>query len=165
MHTNKTASVLFWSTLVLAILGAVDSIYLFIYKLTGNPHMCLGNGGCHDVNFSPYSEINGIPVSVFGLCAYLVILCILILEARSKFAKENGPLAIFGISLAGVAFTAYLTYLEIYVIHAICPFCVASAVVITFIFILAIIRLGQTNCKLGGIHAPHPLPLHMIVCS
>lgn len=141
MHTNKTTPVLFWGTLVLAILGAVDAIYLYIYKLTGNPHMCLGSGGCHNVNFSPYSEINGIPVSLFGLAAFLAIICILILEARLKFAKENGPLAIFGISLGGVAFTAYLTYLEIYVINAICPFCVASAVIITFIFVLAIIRL------------------------
>jgi uncharacterized membrane protein len=141
MHTNKTNPVLFWGTMVLSILGAVDAIYLYIYKLTGNPQMCLGNGGCHNVNFSPYSEINGIPVSIFGLAAYLAIICILILEARLKFAKENGPLAIFGISLGGVAFTAYLTYLEIYVINAICPFCVASAIIITFIFILAIIRL------------------------
>jgi len=141
MHTNKTSPVLFWGTLVLAILGALDAIYLYIYKLTGNPHMCLGNGGCHNVNFSPYSEINGIPVSLFGLAAYLAIICILILEARLKLAKENGPLAIFGISLGGVAFTAYLTYLEIYVINAICPFCVASAIIITLIFVLAIIRL------------------------
>jgi uncharacterized membrane protein len=103
--------------------------------------MCLGNGGCHNVNFSPYSEIGGIPVSIFGIFAYLVILLILALEVRVKIAKENGPLAIFGISLCGVAFSVYLTYLEIYVIHAICPFCVVSAIAITFIFILAIIRL------------------------
>jgi uncharacterized membrane protein len=140
-RTDKTGPALFWSTLVLTILGAADALYLIIYKLTGNNRMCLGNGGCHDVNFSPYSEIYGIPVAVFGISAYLAILCILVLEARIKFAKENGPLAIFGISLGGVAFTAYLTYLEIYIIHAICPFCVASAILITLIFILAIIRL------------------------
>ena len=144
--SSKTKSILFWSTLILSILGAADAIYLLVYKLTGNPHMCLGNGGCHDVNFSPYSEINGIPVSVFGLCAYLAIVCILVLEGQLKIAKENGPLAIFGITLGGVVYTVYLTYLEIYVIHAICPFCVASAVVITLLFILAIIRLvNQTS--------------------
>ena len=145
--TDRTAHFLHWGTAVLAILGAMDAIYLYIYKLTGNPHMCLGNGGCHDVNFSSYSEINGIPVSLFGLGAYLAILFILVLEARIKIVKENGPLAIFGISLVGVAFTAYLTYLEIYVIHAICPFCVASAVLITFIFILAVIRLFKQTAN------------------
>ena len=142
-HTpkDKTDLPLIWATAILGILGAADSIYLLIYKLTGNSHMCLGNGGCHDVNFSPYSVIYGIPVSVFGLSAYLAILCILFLEGRLKIVKQNGPLAIFGFSLGGVAFSVYLTYLELYVIHAICPFCVASAVIITLIFILAIIRL------------------------
>ena len=139
--TDKTAPVFFWSSAIVSILGAADAVYLLIYKLTGNPHMCLGNGGCHNVNFSPYSEISGSPVSVFGICAYLAILAILALESRVKIAEENGPLAIFGISLGGVAFSAYLTYLEIYVIHAICPFCVISAIAITIIFILAIIRL------------------------
>ena len=139
--TDKTAPFLYWGTIIISILGTADAIYLLIYKLTGNPYMCLGNGGCHNVNFSPYSEIKGIPISVFGICAYLAILGILLLERYLKIAQENGPLAIFGISLGGVAFTAYLTYLEIYVIHAICPFCVASAVTITLIFILAIIRL------------------------
>jgi uncharacterized membrane protein len=140
-ETNQSERALFWGSVVLAILGALDALYLLIFKLTGNSRMCLGNGGCHDVNFSSYSEIYGIPVSLFGMSAFLAILCILFLEGRLKFAKENGPLAIFGISLGGVLFTAYLTYLEIYVIHAICPFCVASAVLITLIFILAIIRL------------------------
>jgi len=75
------------------------------------------------------------------MAAFLAIAGILLLEPRLKIARENGPLAIFGISLAGVVFTAYLTWLEIYVIHAICPFCVASAVIIALIFIMAIIRL------------------------
>ena len=139
--TDKTGPALFWGSVVLAILGALDALYLFIYKVTGNRQMCLGNGGCHDVNFSPYSVIYGIPVSVIGLSAFLAILCILVLEGRLKIAKENGPLAILGVSLGGVVFTAYLTYLEIYVIHAICPFCVASAILITLLFILAILRL------------------------
>jgi uncharacterized membrane protein len=138
---EKTGSFIVWGSFVLACLGLLDSIYLLIYKLTGNTSMCIGSGGCHDVNFSPYSEIGGIPVSAFGIFAFLVIGGILLLERRLTIAKENGPLAIFGISLAGVVFTAYLTWLEVYVIHAICPFCVAAATIITLIFILAIIRL------------------------
>ena len=140
-HYDKTGPAFFWATFVLACLGVLDAIYLLVYKLTGNNAMCLGNGGCHNVNFSPYSEIGGIPVSLFGIVAFFVIAGILLLERRLKIVEENGPLAIFGIGLAGVAFTAYLTWLEIYVIHSICPFCVASAVIIALIFILAIIRL------------------------
>jgi uncharacterized membrane protein len=140
-HHDKTGPALYWTTIGLACLGVLDATYLLVYKLTNNNAMCLGNGGCHDVNFSPYAEIGGIPVSLIGMVAFLVIVGILILEPRLKIVKENGSLAIFGISLAGVAFTAYLTWLEIYVIHAICPFCVASAIIIAMIFILAIIRL------------------------
>jgi uncharacterized membrane protein len=140
-HNDKTGPVFCWTTFGLACLGALDATYLLVYKLTNNNAMCLGNGGCHDVNFSPYAEISGIPVSVFGIIAFLAIAGILMLEPRFKIMKENGSLAIFGISLAGMAFTAYLTWLEIYVIHAICPFCVASAVIIALIFVLATIRL------------------------
>jgi uncharacterized membrane protein len=140
-RTDKTNPALLWGSIILTIAGALDAIYLLIFKLTGNSQMCLGNGGCHNVNFSPYSVIYGIPVSVFGISAFLAILCILVLEGRLKIAKEYGPLAIFGISLGGVIFSIYLTYLELYVIHAVCPFCVASAIIIILLFILAILRL------------------------
>ena len=138
---NKTDRVLSWSIVILSILGAIDSLYLLIYKLTGNNQMCLGNGGCHNVNFSSYSEIYGIPVSALGLAAYIAIVVVILLERHLSLAEENGPLVVFGMSLVGVAFSAYLTYLEFYIIHSVCPFCVASAIIITLIFVLAIIRL------------------------
>jgi Predicted membrane protein len=138
---NNSGPVIMWTSLVLASLGILDASYLLVYKLTNNNAMCLGNGGCHDVNFSPYSQIAGIPVSLFGLAAYLVMAVILLLEGRLKIVKDNGPLAIFGISLAGTVFTGYLTWIELYVIHKLCPFCVATAIIITLIFILAVIRL------------------------
>jgi len=133
--------------LVLSYLGVIDSTYLLIYKLTSNNSMCLGNGGCHDVNFSPYSQIAGIPVSLLGLAVYLAMVGILLLENRYKTILENSTLMIFGISLAGVGFSAYLTWIELYVIHKVCPFCVASAVIIMMIFALAIFRLIQQTAS------------------
>jgi len=144
---NRSGQIWSWLIGIFAILGVLDALYLLIYKLSGNNQMCLGNGGCHNVNFSSYSEIYGIPVSALGLAAYLVIIAILVLEPRLRLVKENGPLALFGISLVGVAFSAYLTYLEFYVIHAVCPFCITSAIVITLIFILAIIRLVKQTAS------------------
>jgi uncharacterized membrane protein len=131
-----------WASIVTAILGGLDAAYLLIYKLTSAQAMCLGSGDCSTVNSSRYSEtFGGIPVSLLGLLAYLTIIGILALETRSRFLKQNGNLLAFGLSLLGVLFSAYLTYVELYVIHAVCPFCVASAILITIIFILAIIRL------------------------
>jgi uncharacterized membrane protein len=86
--TDKSSRPFFWGSVVLAILGALDATYLLVFKLTGNSQMCLGNGGCHDVNFSPYSEIYRIPISVFGISAFLAILCILFLESRLKIAND-----------------------------------------------------------------------------
>lgn len=133
--------VLKWASNVTAILGGLDAAYLLIYKLTSAQAMCLGSGECSTVNSSRYSEINGIPVSLLGLLAYLAIIVIHALELHSRFIEKHGNLLVFGLSLLGVLFSAYLTYVELYIIHAVCPFCVASAVLITIIFILAIIRL------------------------
>ena len=131
-----------WALIVTAILGGLDAAYLLIYKLTSAQAMCLGSGDCSTVNSSRYSEtFGGIPVSLLGLLAYLAIFGIHALETRSRFLEQNGNLLVFGLSLVGVLFSAYLTYVELYVIHAVCPFCVASAILITIIFILAIIRL------------------------
>ena len=130
-----------WALIVTAILGGLDAAYLLIYKLTSAQAMCLGSGECSTVNSSRYSEINGIPVSLLGLLAYLAIIVIHALESHSRFIEKHDNLLVFGLSLLGVLFSAYLTYVELYIIHAVCPFCVASAVLITIIFILAIIRL------------------------
>jgi uncharacterized membrane protein len=138
---------LYWSAIVVSVIGIGISIYMTIFKLTSNDAMCLGNGGCSVVNASRYSEINGIPVAVFGLAGYFAIMAALLLEPRLKFFKENGNLLAFGMSLTGVLFTAYLTYLEIYVIKAICPFCVASAIAISLVFILTLIRLVRSEIK------------------
>jgi uncharacterized membrane protein len=132
---------LYWANLAVAIVGGLIAIYMTIFKLTSNDAMCLGNGGCSTVNASPYSEIYGIPVAVVGLLGYLAILASLLLENYIDFFKDNGPLLDFGMGLVGVVYSAYLTYLEFYVIHAVCPFCVASAISITLCFIFALIRL------------------------
>ena len=132
--------------LIAAIIGAVDATYLSWVKLTHNETLCApGLGDCFTVNTSPYSEVYGIPIALFGLVAFLSIIAILLLEKRLPFLRENGSMAIFGISLVGVLYSAYLTYLEAYVIHAWCPYCVLSAVMILIIFIASIFRLKEED--------------------
>lgn len=131
-----------WGGGGLALLGAADAIYLTWIKLShAQAAFCAPGGGCDTVNTSPYSEMAGIPISVFGLGMYLVLAALLALEDRCEFGQTYGRLAVFGLSLTGVLYSAYLTYLELFVIHAICPYCVISAVLITLIFALAVVRL------------------------
>lgn len=73
----------------------------------------------------------------------MLILIFLLFETRNAFLAENGLLLVFGISLAGVLYSAYLTYVEIAVLHAICPFCVLSAVVLLALLGLSSFRLRQ----------------------
>ena len=121
--------------------GFVVSIYMTIFKITGNEGMCLGSGDCSTVNASRFSEVNGIPVAVIGIGGYLAILGIVLLENRNSFLRQNGTLMVFGLSLGGFLFTLWLVYVELVLLKAICPFCVTSQVAMTLIFIVAVIRL------------------------
>ena len=132
--------------LIAAIIGALDSIYLSWVKLSHNETLCApGLGDCFTVNTSVYSEIYGVPIALFGLAAYLLIIAIFLFESRSAFLQENGSMALFGISLIGVLYSIYLSYLEAYVIHAWCPYCVLSAVMIVVVFIVSIFRLKEED--------------------
>jgi len=136
---------LYIAMLCLALLGLAVATYMTIYKWTDNNTMCLGSGDCSTVNASKYSEVKGIPVALIGVLGYAAILGTLVLEKRAfllkEFFAENASLLIFGFSLTGFLFTLWLIYVEIFLIKALCPFCLASQAVMTVIFILSIIRL------------------------
>jgi uncharacterized membrane protein len=125
-----------------SIIGLIDALYLTWMKITNNPRMCIqGLGDCFTVNTSKFSEIAGIPVAVLGAVAYICLVLILIAENRSHFLKTNSVLFIFGITLSGTLFSAYLTYIELFVLRTICPFCVVSAITMLILLVISIIRL------------------------
>jgi uncharacterized membrane protein len=129
-------------TVMIAILGILDAMYLTVIKFTDNKALCIeGIGNCWTVNNSSYSEWNGIPISIFGILAYLIIILILILQNRVKFLVDFGSIFVFGIALTGFLFSIYLTYLQFAVIKAVCPFCIISAITMTIVFILTLINL------------------------
>lgn len=127
--------------LILSLIGALDAAYLSWMKLTEREVFCGGSGNCATVSNSPYAEIAGIPVAFLGLGAYLALLGLVILEDSNRLWQQYAPLAVFAISLAGVLYSAYLTYLEFAVIRAICPYCVVSALIMLVIFGLALWRV------------------------
>lgn len=136
---------LYRASLALVIVGLLVSIYMTIFKLSGNDGMCLGSGDCSTVNASRFSEVNGIPVAVFGIIGYTAILIIHLFEKRNSFLEQNGTLLIFGMALTGFLFTLWLIYVELVLLKAICPFCVTSQVAMTLVFIIAVLRLFQNQ--------------------
>ncbi|NWF64611.1 MAG: hypothetical protein HXY38_09925, partial [Chloroflexi bacterium] len=92
---------LFRAMIALALVGLMVSIYMMIYKYTGNDRMCLGSGDCSTVNASRFSEVYGIPVAALGVVGYAAILMVLTIEKRVVFFRKNGALTVFGMALLG----------------------------------------------------------------
>ncbi|RME74411.1 MAG: vitamin K epoxide reductase family protein [Chloroflexi bacterium] len=136
--------------IILSIAGIGVSAYLLWgYTTPGATLACGGSHGCETVKNSAYASLFGIPMPVYGLVIYLGLLALLIAQNHPASVERNlSPyigLAIFGASLVGVLFSAYLTYLELYVILAICYWCVASAVIMSGIFVGSMFNLRYVN--------------------
>jgi uncharacterized membrane protein len=131
---------------VLALVGLMVSTYLSLYKLGYLGVIQCTIGGCEKVQSSRFSYFLGQPVSVWGVGAYVALLVIAVLGLQPRFVRERWvALALFGIAAVGVAFSGYLTFLEAFVIHAWCQWCVISAIIVTLIFLLSIPGLRQAR--------------------
>jgi uncharacterized membrane protein len=123
---------------MLAALGLFISAYLTWTYFMGVAPVCVGaSGGCETVQSSRYAAILGVPVSVIGLLGYAGLLFSAVL--RGAGGVYLGLL----IALVGMLFSAYLAYLEVFVIHALCQWCLASAAVMVAALICAVLRLWR----------------------
>lgn len=120
---------------VVAAAGLAVAAYLTVTHAAGAAPVCSTSRGCEVVANSPYSSIAGIPVAAVGIAGYLVLLSCA--AARGDFARFAGLAA----ALIGVAFSGYLTYLELFVIDAVCQWCIASAVLMAAALAASICRL------------------------
>lgn len=135
-----------WFFLVVTVIGLLDSLYLLWIKIANDKAYCIqGIGDCWTVNTSKYSSIFGIPVSLFGILGYGLIVTVILLDKRVPFLQQNSLNILFGLTLFGMLYSLYLTYIELFVIYAICPFCVISAVAMVVLFILTLIRLVKNQ--------------------
>jgi uncharacterized membrane protein len=119
-----------------AAIGIGVATYIAIVEGGGSAPACLAGGsGCETVAKSSYSHIAGINIAVFGIFAYVLLL------ASAFFANDAARLGGFAVALGGFGYSVFLTYLEIFKIEAICQWCVASAVLMTILFLLNATRL------------------------
>jgi uncharacterized membrane protein len=109
---------------VVAVLGVLISAYLTWTHYAGLTPVCTGSGeGCETVQSSRYASLLGVPVAVLGLISYGGLIF------SAALWREVGVYLGLLISLVGTLFSAYLTYLEIFVIGALCQWCLASAAI------------------------------------
>ena len=123
----------------LALVGVFVALYLTMYKMGTIGHLACGFGSCERVNTSKWATFVGAPVAAWGLGFYVAMLGIAVAGTSPRLAhrREISYLLAF-MSATGVAFSAWLTYLELYVIDAICRYCVMSALIVTAIFIVSV---------------------------
>jgi uncharacterized membrane protein len=131
----------------IAVVGLAIAAYLTYVHYAGLHPLCLASGGCEKVQSSHWSKLAGIPVAAIGLAGYAAILASLLVPG------EAGLAGCALVALVGFGFSAYLTYIELFRIHAVCQWCVASAVLMTALAVLAVIRLLVTEQQQSGAYA------------
>ena len=134
-----TARRLRLAAIVLALAGLGVAAYLTYVHYKGIKPACGLGANCIKVQTSEWSELAGIPVAVLGLTGYALILASLFVPG------ETGLLAGALVALSGFGFSAYLTYRELFSIHAICEWCVTSAVLMTLLAAITTVRLLRAS--------------------
>lgn len=129
-----------WALMLLILLGIGVATYLVYVALDASAEpYCSGIGDCHAVQTSEYAKIGPMPVAAFGLLMYLGLL--VLFAASNTGPLKRAPLLRVWLTVlagSGVLYSAYLTYLELEVIHAICVYCVISASIVTGILVLSL---------------------------
>lgn len=121
---------------VLSLAGVFLAFYLVAHNLGWAGAIQCGTGDCGTVQSSRWAWVGPIPVSGIGLAGYLALFALSVLGLQERLSGSRVvAFLLFGGALFGVLFSAWLTYLEAAVIRAWCRYCVASAVVITVIFL------------------------------
>jgi uncharacterized membrane protein len=134
--------------IALTLLGLGVASYLTYVHYSGIKVLCTGHGSCAKVQTSQYSKLAGVPVALIGLIGYAAILLSLLAPER-----EETRLATVSMVVVGFGFSAYLTGRELWSIHAICEWCVSSAIIMTVLMCLSIWRFlrGDAGAREGPI--------------
>ena len=124
---------------ILALIGIAIATYLWLHAIGVVGALKCGTGGCEIVQASSYARLLGIPVAFYGVVGYVVLFGISVVGSQPALVSRTWPTRwLLALSGAGFLFTGYLTSLEAFVIHAWCRWCLASAAVMTAIFVTSL---------------------------
>ena len=143
---------------VLSLLGLLIALYLTLYKIGVVGNLSCTVGSCETVNTSRWAMLLGLPVAAWGLAAYVALFALSLAGTSDRLAASRG-ISWLLVAIAGwsVLFSAWLTYLELFVIRAICIWCVTSAVLLVAIFVTSLIDLKGARGA-GGAEGAELLP-------
>ena len=131
---------------LVALAGVFVALYLTLYKLGYIGTLACAVGSCETVQTSKWATFLGFPVGGWGVAYYLGVLALALIGLTGRFADSRRLSEILvGVTAFGLVFSLWLTYLELFVIHAICRWCVGSAVIIISIFLVALLELRRLS--------------------
>ena len=123
---------------LLSLVGLMVATYLYLYKIGIVGTMVCGTGACELVQTSRWSRFLGVEVSLLGVLGYLAMFGVSLAGVRPALQQRRWPAsALLLLATGALLFSAYLTYAELFLIHAICRWCVVSAVIVLLLFLVA----------------------------
>ena len=145
MQSTHLPKWLIWSLIIVSFIGFLDASYLTIAHYTGLALRCSVFSGCDQVTTSPYSVVLGVPVALMGVFYYLSILMATLFYFDTR--KPYLPKYIAWATNAGLVASFWFVFLQLFVIKAICQYCMISAVTSTLLFIFGIIIIKKYGNK------------------
>jgi uncharacterized membrane protein len=123
---------------LVALAGVFVALYLTLYKLGYIGTLACAVGSCEKVQTSKWATFLGVPVGLWGVGYYVTVLGIALAGLTPRFAESRGLSRVLGsLTAFGLLFSLWLTYLELFVIDAICQWCVISAILAAILFVLS----------------------------
>ena len=123
---------------LVALAGVFVALYLTLYKLGYIGTLACAVGSCETVQTSKWATFLGFPVGGWGVAYYLAVLALALIGLTPRYADSRRLSdVLIAVTGFGLLFSLWLTYLELFVIHAICQWCVVSAILATILFVLS----------------------------
>jgi len=133
---------------LVALVGVFIAAYLTLYKLGVIGTLACGTGSCETVQLSRWATFLHLPVAAWGVGFYVLVLGLTLATLQDRWAESRGlSLTLLLVTGWGVLFSAWLTYLELSVIHAVCRYCVVSATLTIVLFVLALMDWRALNAS------------------
>jgi uncharacterized membrane protein len=136
---------------LMSLVGILIALYLTLYKIGVIGDLSCSIGSCETVNTSRWATLLGLPVAAWGLAAYVALFALSMAGTTERYAGSRG-LSWLLVAIAGwsVLFSAWLTYVELFVIDAICIWCVTSALILVGILVAGVVDLKGARGATGA---------------
>ena len=137
---------LYVTAAIVSLAGLADALYLTVEHVTGQSVRCTIVAGCSEVLSSQYAVVAGVPLALIGAAAYFGVFSLATLTA---FGYRLAGLLLTPLVLLMFLVSLWLIYLQAFVIHAFCQFCLFSAAVTTALTVITLIAVLSSRKKPG----------------